>query len=93
MLFRKSSKIVKKVNLLVVLTPYVIRDAADMRRIFPRKLDERREFVRLFTEARTRQLSAIDYQRKRGLLAEINRFGAEVEAEPKPEAKAATSPR
>ena len=45
LLFRKSTKTTQKTNLLLVLTPYVIRDQDDLRTIFERKMQERQEFL------------------------------------------------
>ena len=44
-LFRQSQKTTVKSNLLLVLTPYVIRDQDDLRAIFERKMQERQEFL------------------------------------------------
>ncbi|WP_437724533.1 type II secretion system secretin GspD [Sorangium sp. So ce861] len=44
-LFRQRVKEVAKTNLLLVLTPYVIRDQEDLRAIFERKMQERQEFI------------------------------------------------
>jgi general secretion pathway protein D len=45
LLFRQSQKTTVKTNLLLVLTPYVIRDQDDLRAIFERKMQERQEFL------------------------------------------------
>ena len=37
-----------KTNLLLFLTPYIIRDQSDFRRIFERKMKERQQFVEQF---------------------------------------------
>jgi general secretion pathway protein D len=44
-LFRQSVKTNSKTNLLLILTPYVIRDQEDLRAIFERKMQERQEFL------------------------------------------------
>ncbi len=44
-LFRQQTKRKSKTNLLLVLTPHVIRDQADLRRIFEKKMQERQEFL------------------------------------------------
>jgi general secretion pathway protein D len=44
-LFRQSTKKSTKSNLLLILTPYVIRDQDDLRAIFERKMQERQEFL------------------------------------------------
>jgi general secretion pathway protein D len=72
-LFQWEQQTKKKRNLLVILTPYVVDDAADAQRILQRKLEEREEFARSFSSLQTRELDvSVDYRRKRGLLAEID---------------------
>ena len=81
-LFKRTERVVQKTNLLIVLTPYVIRDQADLRRILQKKLRERREFIERYTNFEPREIAhEIDYRHKRGLLAEINRVGIQVEKE------------
>ncbi len=47
-LFRESTKHSIKTNLLLFLTPYIIRDSSDFRRIFEQKMAERQKFVEQF---------------------------------------------
>ena len=87
--FKYKKKTVEKTNLLIVLTPYVIRDQADLRRILKKKLEERREFIERFTTFTHREITSdIDFRHKRGLLAEINRVAVQAEAEAKIMSKA-----
>ncbi len=44
-LFRQSTKTVQKTNLLLILTPYIVRNQDDLRAIFERKMQERQEFI------------------------------------------------
>lgn len=79
-LFRHTTTRVTKRNLLIFLTPYIIREPADFRRIFNRKMQERREFIEQITAFRDRQWSPdIDFDRTDGLLEEINRTLADIE--------------
>ncbi|MFI5290513.1 MAG: type II secretion system secretin GspD, partial [Polyangia bacterium] len=48
-LFKTTHKVLQKENLLIILTPYIIKDPADLRRIFERKLRERREFMERYS--------------------------------------------
>ena len=83
-LFKFSQKQKRKTNLLVLLTPYVVKDQLDLDAVLQRKMRERAEFVRSFsTLDQMRFLPSTDYKRKRGLLEEINRtvVGVEQEAE------------
>ncbi len=50
-----------KTNLLLFLTPYIIRDSSDFRRIFERKMNERQQFVEQFYGAATGYDVAIDF--------------------------------
>jgi len=82
-LFKKTNKTVLKQNLLIIITPYIIKDPSDLRRIFERKLRERREFMErssAFRDERDYE-AQVDYRRKRGLLEEINRTAVEAELE------------
>ncbi|HEY4184960.1 MAG TPA: type II secretion system secretin GspD [Polyangia bacterium] len=80
--FRTTTKHIVKTNLIIALTPYVINDQADLRRVLEKKMRERREFVERFGGEDRPSLEAnIDYRRKRGMLEEINRAANEVEKE------------
>jgi general secretion pathway protein D len=71
-LFRKTSKTKRKTNLLLILTPYIIRDPGDLREIFERKMQERQQMIdRYFVFGEDKFEPHIDYTRTRGLVAEI----------------------
>jgi general secretion pathway protein D len=71
-LFRKTSKNKRKTNLLLILTPYIIRDPGDLREIFERKMQERQQMIdRYFVFGEDKFEPHIDYSRTRGLVAEI----------------------
>jgi len=72
-LFRNEQTTRTKTNLLLFLTPYIIRDQSDYRRIFERKMAERAEFVKRFYGEDTRYQAAIDYERKAGMLSRLRR--------------------
>lgn len=73
-LFQTRSKTRVKQDLLIVLTPYVIRGPEDLRRIYEKKDAERREFIERYTAFRDEAAYEVDvdYARQRGLLQEIN---------------------
>jgi len=80
--FRSTTKHVVKTNLIIALTPYVINDQSDLRRVLEKKMKERREFVERFGgEERPNLEAGIDYRRKRGMLEEINRAARDIEKE------------
>ena len=72
-LFRNESTKKQKTNLLLFLTPYIIRDQSDVRRIFERKMAEREEFVRRFYRDDSEQGRFIDYDHKPGPLSRVRR--------------------
>jgi general secretion pathway protein D len=79
-LFKFSQKTKKKTNLLILLTPYIIKDQLDMQQIRERKMRERQEFVESFSTLNEMKYEPkVDYRRKRGLVEEINRSIQSVE--------------
>lgn len=81
-LFKYQTKSKVKTNLLVMLTPYVIREQSDLARIKEKRMREQREFVRTFTSfSALEEKEDIDYRRKRGLLDEINQSVLKVDRE------------
>ncbi len=82
-LFQTRGKTRVKQDLLIILTPYVIRDDSDLRRIYDRKDSERRELAErasMFAEAGAYD-PHVDYARKRGALQEINLASVRAENE------------
>jgi general secretion pathway protein D len=73
-LFKFSTKAKKKTNLLILLTPYIVKDQLDLQAIRERKVREREEFVESFSTLNEMKYEAkVDYRRKRGVIEEINR--------------------
>ncbi len=72
--FKYSSRTHTRSNVLILLTPYIVKDQLELQEIQERKLREHEEFV-----AANRALDhmkfqpRIDYRRKRGVVEEINR--------------------
>lgn len=73
-LFRQQTRRKVKTNLLLFLTPYIIRDSGDFRRIFERKLKERQQFVEQFYGASTAYDVPIDFSRKPGPVARMTQL-------------------
>ncbi|HZA50473.1 MAG TPA: type II secretion system secretin GspD [Myxococcaceae bacterium] len=71
-LFREETREKVKLNLLLFLTPYIIKDQSDFRRIFERKMRERQQFVEAFYGQVPGYEVAIDFGRKRGPLSAID---------------------
>ncbi|MFL5302488.1 MAG: secretin N-terminal domain-containing protein, partial [Anaeromyxobacteraceae bacterium] len=65
-LFRDVDTRKSKTNLLLFLTPYIIHDQSDYRRIFERKRREQQEFIEQFYGSSKEYRVAIDYERKTG---------------------------
>jgi len=84
--FRSTTKTVKKSNILIAITPYVISDLSDLRRVAEKKLRERREFIERYSSledtAKIDQYE-MDLRRKRGMLEEINRSVRDMEDDEK----------
>jgi len=71
-LFRDSDRKKVKTNLLLFLTPYIIRDQSDFRAIFERKMKERQQFVEEFYGQVPGYETSVDFTRKAGPLARLN---------------------
>jgi general secretion pathway protein D len=71
-LFRETSLRKTKTNLLLFLTPYIIRGPEDFRIIFERKMKERQQFVEQFYGQVPGYDVAVDFSRKPGPLSRMN---------------------
>ncbi len=72
-LFRHTTKTKTKVNLLVFLTPHIIEDTSDFRRLVARKMAERTSILDQFYGDRTEIEHTVDFERKPGPLAALAR--------------------
>ncbi len=80
--FRHKSSLIRKRNLLIFLTPYIIRSSEDFREIFNRKMAERREFIERWTAFEFHRVDPhLDWSRTNGVVSEINRVISEAEAD------------
>ena len=81
--FRSSSRDLKKTNIIIAITPYVISDLSDLRRVAEKKMRERREFIERYStlEDRVSLDKDLDFRRKRGMLEEINKTVRDMEEE------------
>ena len=80
-LFRSRSSTLQKSNLILVLTPYIIREQADLRGVFERKMQERQEFLdHYFVFAEQNEYEPhVDYSRTSGLLEDIRQSFMDVD--------------
>ncbi len=90
-LFRRTQTRKAKTNLLLILTPYVIRSQDDLRKIFERKMQERQEFLdRNFVFSGEDWKAPRDYSRSNGLIEDVRQStfemaeAARLEAESQP---------
>lgn len=73
-LFKSTTRERVKVNLMMILVPHIIETPDDVRRIHERRMKERLEFIERYTAFKRRDLDlSVNYRKKSGLLAEINR--------------------
>jgi general secretion pathway protein D len=70
-LFRKSTSISRKTNLILILTPHVIDTQEDLRRMFARKMRERQEFLDRHFVFNTEWQPPKDYSRATGLVEDV----------------------
>ena len=79
-LFKHSVKQKRKTNLIILLTPYILRDGIDVETIRARKMQQHTELVRSFYSLDGRVYEPkVDYRHKRGMVEEINRALVSVE--------------
>jgi general secretion pathway protein D len=88
-LFRNSKQSMRKTNLLLIMTPYVIRDQNDLRKVFERKMQERQEFLDRYFVFENDWEPPRDYTRTNGLVEEIRQSYFELEERLRMEAEAA----
>jgi general secretion pathway protein D len=79
-LFRSETKQIEKSNLLLVLTPHIIRSQDDLRRVFERKMQDRQEFLdRYFVFSDSDYNAPKDYARTFGVLEDVRKSYIAVE--------------
>ncbi len=92
-LFKYTRKEKRKTKLVVMMTPYIVKDHLDLQMMVDRKVRESREFAGSFTALdHAKYIPTIDYTRKRGLIEEINRSLQYVEDEVAARGSVKTSP-
>ena len=88
-LFRSTTNDKKKTNLLLILTPYVIRDQQDLRKVFERKMQERQEFLDRYFVFEGEWEAPRDYSRANGLVEDIRQYYAQLDEQLRLEAESA----
>ncbi len=78
-LFRNSTERMRKTNLLLILTPHVIRDQRDLRKVFQRKMQERQQFLDRFFVFSSDWDPPRDFTRANGLVENIRQAIFEID--------------
>jgi general secretion pathway protein D len=78
-LFRETTDTTERTNLILILTPYIIRDQSDLRNVFERKMQERQELIdRYFVFSSNEYTPPKDFGRTNGLLEVIRQEYAKI---------------
>lgn len=81
-LFKSRTKEKEKINLMLIMIPHIIDSPDDVRRIHERRDRERIEFIERETNFRKRELkNNVNYRKKSGLLAAIDKEARRMEQE------------
>ncbi len=81
-LFKRKQKTKEKVNLLIVMIPHILESPDDVRRIHARRDRERLEFIERETNFKKRDIPRnVNFRKKAGVLATIDREARRVEME------------
>jgi general secretion pathway protein D len=80
-LFSRTTEQIEKSNLLLVITPTIIREQDDLRKVFQRKMEERQDLLdRYFVFSEDQKyVPPRDYSRTNGLLEDIRQAYVQVE--------------
>lgn len=83
--FRNKTKEMKKSNIIIAFTPYVVNDLSELRTVAEKKLRERREFLERYSslDDAFKTDNTFELRRSRGLIEEMNRSVREIEVEEK----------
>lgn len=68
LLFRNTSTLTTKQNLVLMLTPYIIESEDDLNKIYDRKKEEREELLKLFGKRDLDYMRTVNFQKKSGLV-------------------------
>jgi general secretion pathway protein D len=67
-LFRSTGTNTVKQNLVLMLTPYIIESQSDVRKIYERKMKERKKLAEMFDITEKKYSKSINFQKKSGLI-------------------------
>lgn len=66
MLFRKTTKLIEKKNLLLIIVPHIIKDPSDLERMHENKMEQIRDFADELATKQKEYQGKVDYRKKRG---------------------------
>jgi general secretion pathway protein D len=68
MLFRKTTKLIEKKNLMLIIVPHIIKDPSDLERMHETKMAQIREFADELATKRKEYEGKVDFRKKKGFL-------------------------
>ncbi len=71
MLFRKTTKLIEKKNLMLIIVPHIIKDPSDLERMHETKMAQIREFADELATKRKEYEGKIDFRKKKGFLESL----------------------
>ncbi len=71
MFFRKTTKLLEKKNLLLIIVPHIIKDPSDLERMHENKMQQIREFAEELATKQKEYEGKVDYRKKRGFLEAV----------------------
>ncbi len=71
MLFRKTTKLIEKKNLMLIIVPHIIKDPSDLERLHETKMAQIREFADELATKRKEYEGKIDFRKKKGFLESL----------------------
>ncbi len=71
LLFRKTTKLIEKKNLMLIIVPHIIKDPSDLERMHETKMAQIREFADELATKRKEYEGKIDFRKKKGFLESL----------------------
>ena len=71
MLFRKSTKLIEKKNLLLIIVPHIIQDPSDLEKMHETKMEQFRQFADELATKQKEYQGKVDFRKKKGFLETI----------------------
>ncbi len=71
MLFRKTTKLIEKKNLMLVIVPHIIKDPSDLERLHETKMAQIRDFADELATRKKEYEGKVDFRKKKGFLESL----------------------